>query len=203
MKEIIKQMNSFVSVLNEKDTIAKLIVYYNSKFYVVVLLKQEDRLKSNLESINALLTLGNVEDAYTIFRKYLETYFVIMSVLENITIVEKYMLHDLYLGYKACGEKKEEIKKFKCGKPDGYLEYGYLEGVVETKGPDFKYTMKSVCIAAKMRDYYQWYNICSNFVHNNLSSVKIDQKEGKEKLIDKCRTLTEHMTDRFRVLVNI
>lgn len=77
----------------------------------------------------------------------------LMSVYENRTIVKKYMIHDSYIGYKACGEKKDEIKTYVFGKLDGFLEYGYLDGVVDTTEKDFKYTMKTVCKAAQLDEF--------------------------------------------------
>lgn len=202
MQNLIDDMKQLQKKLNSKEAIKKLVSYYGDKFYVLVLLKQYERLIVNMKSICALLGIDSIEDSYTIFRKYIETYAIMMSVYENRTVVKKYMLHDYYIGYKACGEKKDEIKNFVLGEPEGFLEYGYLEGVVDTSDQDFKYTMKTVCKAAQLDEYYQWYRQCNNFVHNNLSSVKIDPFEGKTKLIEKCRKSFNHYKNKLQLILN-
>ena len=113
MQKLIVEMKKFQETLNSKESIKKLVSYYGDKFYVLIFLKQYERLLVNMKSIGALLEIDSIEDSYTIFRKYIETYSIMMSVYENRSVVKKYMIHDSYIGYKACGEKKDEIKKHK------------------------------------------------------------------------------------------
>lgn len=202
MQKLIVEMKQFQETLNSKESIKKLVSYYGDKFYVLIFLKQYERLVVNMKTIGALLEIDSIEDSYTIFRKYIETYSIMMSVYENRTVVKKYMVHDSYIGYKACGEKKDEIKNYVMGKPDGFLEYGYLENVADTSDGDFKYTMKTVCKAAQLDEYYQWYRLCNNFVHNNLSSVKIDPLEGKTKLVEKCTKSFKHLKKKLLQILN-
>lgn len=201
MNNLIAEMKSFQTLLNCKNSIKNFVSYYGNQFYVLILLRQYDRLLINMKSINALINIGSIEDAYTIFRKYLETLSIIMSVYENKSVVDSYMLHDSYIGFKACGEKKEEIRAFIANKPEGYLEYGYLEKVVDASSSDFKYTLKTVCKAAQLDEYYQWYRLCNNFVHNNLSSVNIDSLEGKTKLIEKCYKSFTLLKAKLKIVV--
>lgn len=201
MQNLINEMKQFQETLNSKEAIKKLVSYYGDKFYVLILLKQYERLVVNMKSIGALLEIDSIEDSYTIFRKYIETYSIMMSVYENRQVVKKYMIHDSYIGYKACGEKKDEIKNYVIGKPDGFLEYGYLEIVTDISDKDFKYTMKTVCKAAQLDEYYQWYRLCNNFVHNNLSSVIINSLEGKAKLVDRCSTSFYHLKKKILLIL--
>ena len=127
MNSLIEEMYKLLERIRDSKAFQKLCNYYDNKFYAYIFLKQYEQLCSNIKSINALLTIDSVEDAYTIFRKYLETYFIMMSIYENKDIVGKYMVHDAYVGYKACGEKMDEIKLFIRDKPEGFLEYGYLD----------------------------------------------------------------------------
>ena len=201
MNCLIDEMYEFEKCLKKSDNIKKLISYFDNKFYVLVLLRQYERLLINLKSIDALVKIDSVEDAYTIFRKYIETYVIIMSIYENKEVVNEYMIHDSYLGFKACGMKKDEIKYFTENKPDGFLEYGYLESIVDTSKDDFKYTIKTVCKAASLDGYYNWYRLCNNFVHNNLSSVQIDSHEGQSKLIEKCKISFNLLKKKFQLII--
>ena len=112
MKNLINNMEELRKELNSKEGIIKLISYYGNKFYVFVFLRQYEKLIVNMKSINSLIGIDSIEDSYTIFRKYLETYSIMMSIYENKVVVKEYMVHDSYIGYKACGEKKEEIKAY-------------------------------------------------------------------------------------------
>ena len=94
MQKLIDEMKQFQETLNSKESIKKLVSYYGDKFYVLVFLKQYERLVVNMKSIEALLEIDSIEDSYTIFRKYIETYSIMMSVYENRTVVKKYMTHD-------------------------------------------------------------------------------------------------------------
>ena len=202
MEKLLSLMEDFKSSFIDKENLKKLVSFYNNKFYVYVLSKQYNRLVVNMRSIAALIAIDNIEDAYTIFRKYLETYSIIMSVYENKSVVDAYMMHDSYVGAKACGKNKDEIKAFITNKPDGFLEYGYLNSVVDTSEFNFKYTMKTVCKAALLDEYYGWYKQCNNFVHNNLSSVKINIDEGKNKLIEKCFKSFNHLKNKIEKIIN-
>ena len=201
MNNILNEMECFKDRLDSKEAINKLVAYYGNKFYVVILMKQYERLLANIRSINVLLNINSIEDAYTIFRKYLETYLIIMSIYENKGVVKDYLIHDSYIGLKACGEKNKEIREFIRNKPEGFLEYGYLEDVLDTSENGFKYTIKAVCKAAHIDEYYKWYRLCNNFVHNNLSSVNINQDEGRDKLIEKCCTSFLRLKQAFEKIL--
>ena len=89
MQKLIVEMKQFQETLNSKESIKKLVSYYGDKFYVLIFLKQYERLVVNMKSIVALLEIDSIEDSYTIFRKYIETYSIMMSVYENRTVVKK------------------------------------------------------------------------------------------------------------------
>ena len=80
MQKLIDEMKQFQETLNSKESIKKLVSYYGDKFYALIFLKQYERLVVNMKSIGALLEIDSIEDSYTIFRKYIETYSIMMSV---------------------------------------------------------------------------------------------------------------------------
>lgn len=166
-----------------------------SKRYLVLFDKQIDKLLLNLKSINILVNDNYIEDAYTIFRKFLETFFLISSVLKNPIIAETYMEHDSMVAKKALGNNWSEVKRYCENKPDGFLEYGYLESVINTNEENFKYTMHTVACSSGLNSYYRWYKITSNFVHNNLSQLKVNNDKLKENLKTMISTLINFINE--------
>lgn len=182
MNDIIIMMKEKVSIMREDSNIQKLYKYFKNKTYLVLFLKQYNGLITNLISIDLLINANNIEDALTIFRKYLETYFIMMSIIEHPDLVDSYVRHDIYISKKACKKDLNEVKSFCSGKPDGFLEYGYLEKYVDVDD-DFKYTTKVVAEVGNVFNFHIWYKMCNNFVHNNLTSVNVDLSDGKETLL--------------------
>lgn len=201
MNSQIKKMNNFLILL--KENINVLNKFFKNERYLYILIKQYNGLINNVKSIDALLQLDNVEDAFTIFRKYLETYLIMMSVLKNKNIVDLYVEHDKFIGKKVCKIDIDEVKQYCSEKPDGYLEYGYLESVIDTTREDFKYTMRDVANAAGLYYFYEkGYKISNNFVHNNLTSVNIKTKDSKQKLIDLCvKSIDEMIKEYTKIIV--
>lgn len=101
-------MQEHYELMRETDNVQKLYSYFKNKKYLVLFLKQYNGLITNMKSIALLVDIGNVEDSFTIFRKYLETYFIMMSIIEHPDLVENYIQHDVYIGMKVC--KKIQIK---------------------------------------------------------------------------------------------
>lgn len=193
------EINNLIDVISKaktKDFQMSLFKATSSKKYLVLFERQIDKLLSNLQSINILISNYCVEDAYTIFRKFLETFFLISSVLKNPNIAEAYMEHDSMIAKKALGNNWDEVKRYCENKPDGFLEYGYLESVINTEEENFKYTMHSVAFSSGLDSYYRWYKITSNFVHNNLSQLKINNEKLEGNLKTMISTLIRLM-DNF------
>lgn len=187
------KMNMLYESMRQNDSIQELYKYFKNKPYLALFLKQYKGLIINVKSICLLIEEGNIEDAFTIFRKYLETYFIIMSILEHPELVAQYIKHDFYLGQKVCKKNIEQVKEFCEGKPDGFLEYGYVERYVEIDD-DFRYTMKTIAKVGNVIKFHKWYKMCNNFVHNNLTMVNIDRFDGKDTL---CRALEETIDYMF------
>ncbi len=167
-----------------------------SQKYLVIFEWQVEKIVGNLKTIDCLIEKGFVEDAYTIFRKMLETFFLLESVLINPQIAKTYILHEDMLSQKVLNNyKTEKVKAFVEGKPDGYLEYGFVEQLVDTSEEGFKYTIKTIAKAAGVGDLYKWYRITSNFVHNNLTQFRINEQELSTKLIKMCDTITGKLLD--------
>ena len=196
----IDNMDEFLIFL--KENINEYNHYFKNERYLLILIKQYSGLIRNVKAINALIKINDAEDAFTIFRKYLETYLIMMSVLNNKNLVDLYVEHDKYIGKKACKIELNEVKAFCKNKPDGYLEYGYLESIVDTSDSDFKYTMKTVAKAAGLYNLYtKGYRISNNFVHNNLTSVNIDVEDLKNKLVKLCSKSIEDMIFKYKEII--
>ncbi len=198
--EIIK-MSDFLESL--KININRLNSYFKNERYLYILIKQYNGLIGNIKSINALLQIDNPEDAFTIFRKYLETYLIMMSVLKNKQIVDLYVEHDKFIGKKVCKIDINEVKKYCLGKPDGFLEYGYLESVIDTTRHDFKYTMRDVANASNLYYFYdKGYRTSNNFVHNNLTSVNVNISDLKNKIIELCKNSISIMIEEYSKILS-
>lgn len=196
MDKYIIKMETFYQTI--KNNINLYNHYFKNERYLLILLKQYNGLINNVKSINSLLKIDNSEDAFTIFRKYLETYLIMMSVLKNKQVVNLYVEHDKYIGKKVCRIDMNEVKLFCHGKPDGFLEYGYLESIIDTTRVDFKYTMRDVSNTANLSYFYEkGYKISNNFVHNNLTSVNINTTDLKKKLIKLCISSIDLMIKEY------
>ena len=184
------------SRLGDKDFQIELYKQTQAKRYLVILEWQIDKISDNLNTIDCLLEKEYIEDAYTIFRKMLETFFLVESVLVNPQIARTYIIHEDKLSKKVMNNyRTDEVKAFVEGKPDGYLEYGFVERLVDTSEEGFKYTIKTVANAAGVGDLYKWYRVTSNFVHNNLTQFKINKPDLSAKLITMCDTVTNKLLE--------
>ena len=182
--------------LSDKDFQIDLYKQTQTKRYLVILEWQIDKISDNLNTIDCLLEKEYIEDAYTIFRKMLETFFLVESVLVNPQIARTYIIHEDKLSKKVMNNyRTDEVKAFVEGKPDGYLEYGFVEQLVDTSEEGFKYTIKTVANAAGVGDLYKWYRVTSNFVHNNLTQFKINKPDLSAKLITMCDTVTNKLLE--------
>lgn len=195
-----QNLNIIIEFLNNQDTIQALYHYFKNKNYLVIFKKQLIKLSSNLDSIMLLIDNNFIEDAFTIFRKYLETYFILMSVLEHPEVVDEYLENDKYLGLKACKKDLNLVRAFCNGKPDGYLEYGYLERFVEDD-EDFKYTTRFVAKVAGVEQFHCLYKMSNNFVHNNLTSVNMNLEDGKKTLYKAIEDTTMHLIRKFEIIL--
>ena len=202
MNDIIIMMKEKVSFLREDSNIQKLYKFFKNKIYLVLFLKQYNGLITNLVSIDLLINVNNIEDALTIFRKYLETYFIMMSIIEHPDLVDSYVKHDIYISKKACKKDIKEVKAFCSGKPDGFLEYGYLEKYVEVD-EDFKYSTKVVAEVGNVSNFHVWYKMCNNFVHNNLTSVNVDLSDGKETLLQGVEKTSNLLNEKINKILDL
>lgn len=192
----INNLTQIKTRLSDKDFQIDLYKQTQTKRYLVILEWQIDKISDNLNTIDCLLEKEYIEDAYTIFRKMLETFFLVESVLVNPQIARTYIIHEDKLSKKVMNNyRTDEVKAFVEGKPDGYLEYGFVEQLVDTSEEGFKYTIKTVANAAGVGDLYKWYRVTSNFVHNNLTQFKINKPDLSAKLITMCDTVTNKLLE--------
>ena len=167
--------------LREDNNIQKLYHFFKNKKYIVLFLKQYEFLISNLYSMIILVDANLIEDAFTIFRKYLETYFTLMCIVNHPDLVPCYLEHNDYLSDKVTNKNREKIKELRKTHPDGYIEYGYIDKYLNDTKTE-KYTIKMVATVAGVKSNYEYYNKSSNFVHNNLTSVNVDLVKAKNAL---------------------
>ena len=194
--QAINNLTQIKTRLGDKDFQIDLYKQTQTKRYLVILEWQIDKISDNLNTIDCLLEKEYIEDAYTIFRKMLETFFLVESVLVNPQIARTYIIHEDKLSKKVMNNyRTDEVKAFVEGKPDGYLEYGFVEQLVDTSEEGFKYTIKTVANAAGVGDLYKWYRVTSNFVHNNLTQFKINKPDLSAKLITMCDTVTNKLLE--------
>ena len=194
--QAINNLTQIKTRLGDKDFQIDLYKQTQAKRYLVILEWQIDKISDNLNTIDCLLEKEYIEDAYTIFRKMLETFFLVESVLVNPQIARTYIIHEDKLSKKVMNNyRTDEVKAFVEGKPDGYLEYGFVEQLVDTSEEGFKYTIKTVANAAGVGDLYKWYRVTSNFVHNNLTQFKINKPDLSAKLITMCDTVTNKLLE--------
>jgi hypothetical protein len=192
-----ESINLIKELLKDKNFHKKLFSHTKSKEYIVRLFIKIEKIFQNYRSIELLLEGDFVEDSYTVFRKFLETYFMVFVNLSNPIIINRYLIHERYLTLKVIGHSLQEVKTFTNNKPDGFLEYGFIEELVDSKAIGFRYTIKAIAEVADQLKYYKWYKISSNFVHNNLNQVSINKVELKEKLL---KMLGELLTNLYEIL---
>lgn len=188
-------------LLRNNDNVQKIYHYFKDKNYMAIFYKQFNCLISNLNSIEILVNANYIEDAFTIFRKYLETYFTLMCIVNHPDLVFDYLKHNEYLMDKSTGNNKNKLKEIRENHPDGYLEYGYVEKYLDDKKIE-KYTNKMVATVAGVKQFYQYYNKCSNFVHNNLTSVKIDLTKAKNALNIEIKNTIELLVRKVNKIIN-
>ena len=192
----INKIDEVIKIEKTKEFQSSFFNKARDKRYLIILDWQLNKIKSNLEAINLLVEKGFIEDAYTIFRKYLESFFLIQSVLKNPQITREYIKHEDMLSEKVRNNTNTNVvKEFVEGKPDGYLEYGYVETLIDTSETGFKYTMKSIANAGGVGDLYKWYRITSNFVHNNLTQFKINEEDLSKKLETMCNRIIKQLLE--------
>ena len=202
MKQILQNMRSCLSLMKSQDNIQRIYSYFKNKKYIWQLISQYEDITTNVKSISLLVETGNINDAYTIFRKYLETYFIMMSLIVHPDLADEYVKHNEMLSLKACRKDLDIVRAFSEGKPDNYLEYGYLEKYIDHNQSDFKYSAKSAAIVGDVLQFHWYYKMSNNFVHNNLTSVKVDQAKGKETLIKAVKETTDLMNSKIELIIN-
>lgn len=179
------------------------------KNYIIILkiksislyFKQFSCLISNLNSIEILVNANSIEDAFTIFRKYLETYFTLMSVINHPDLVRKYLKHDQYITNKVMGYNKNEIKELRANHLDGFIEYGYIDKYLNEREFD-KYNIHQVAEVAGVEEFYIYYKKCNNFVHNNLTSINVNLEDAKEALEKGINRTEKYLLDSLNKIIN-
>lgn len=202
MKQILFDMNDTYKDMCSDQFYNIFKNYFDDEAFINILKNQYESMLKNVMSINALLNISNLEDAYTIFRKYIETYILSISVLNNPDVAHKFIIHFTYLTYKANGTNYDELKAFYKDKPDGFLQYGYIEDYVDSAQEDFRYSIRSVAEVAGVKDYYDWYRISNNFVHNNTNGLSIDIEEGITKLKSLIKISSDYYIKRLMDIIN-
>jgi hypothetical protein len=194
-----EKLNKIRDFLLDKNFQKKIFIRIKSKEYIVHAILKIEKMIENHQSINILINHNLIEDSYTILRKFLETYFFISVNLVNPSIIPTYLEHEKMLTLKVVGASLDDVKKYTYGKPDGFLEYGFVQDLVQMNSPGFKFTIKSVAEAGGQIQYYRWYKVCSNFVHNNLNQVAMDKESLKNKIIVMINQLVNNLYDLFFV----
>lgn len=194
MIQILNEMKEKYTFLRNDDNVQKVYHYFKDKKYIAIFYKQFNCLISNLNSIEILVNANSIEDAFTIFRKYLETYFTLMSVINHPDLVQEYLKHDQYITNKLMGYSKNEIKELRLNHIDGFIEYGYIDKYLNERDFD-KYTMHQVAKVAGVEKFYNYYKKCNNFVHNNLTSVNVNLKDAES-------ALSKYITNTIKYLLN-
>lgn len=169
--------NSLHDLLETSESKSFVRGLYNaseSKEYCVILQRQLRQMDNNLKSIDVLIAAGLIEDAYTIFRKFLETFFQVGFVLEHPDAASSFVRHDKMLAIKVTGKNPGLVNAFIGEELEGYLEYGYIKSYLNPNREIARYNVRLLCFAANLHDYYDWYRETSNFVHNNLTQCKLD-----------------------------
>jgi hypothetical protein len=191
MKQVQEKLLGSVNLKFIKD-------YFKNEEYLYIFITQFKALVSNLVTIDLLLEKGQFEDSMTIFRKFVETFFIILSIIENPSIVNEYILHNKYLAQRACNENTAEIRRILKENPENFIEYGYLKKIKEEKKIAGKYSINLVAKCANVPQFYEWYRLSSNFVHNNLTSLVYDEKEGILKLKNRIKLSVKYLIDRLK-----
>lgn len=181
MNQILNEMKEKYTFLRNDDNVQKLYHYFKDKKYIAIFFKQFNCLISNLNSIEILVNANSIEDAFTIFRKYLETYFILMSVINYPDLVQEYLKHDQYITDKVMGYNKNKMKELRINHIDGFIEYGYIDKYLTERNFD-KYNIHQVSKVAGVEKYYIYYKKCNNFVHNNLTSINVNLEDAKDAL---------------------
>ncbi len=201
MREILSKMKETYKDIYSKQFEQMFSSYFDDFNYIDVFCRQYYSMLKNVESIDALLKIQNTEDAFTIFRKYIETYILSFSVIKHPNIAHKFLVHDKYLQLKTQGELSYEDRQFYKGKPDGFLQYGFIEEYIDTTEEDFRYSIRSVADASGISSYYDWYRISNNFVHNNTANINVEIEEAYSKLKEMIKESSDKLIDFLKDVI--
>lgn len=202
MIQTLNEMKEKYTFLRNDDNVQKLYHYFKDKKYMAIFFKQFNCLISNLNSIEILVNANSIEDAFTIFRKYLETYFILMSVINHPDLVQEYLKHDQYITDKVMGYDKNKIKELRTNHIDGFIEYGYIDKYLTERNFD-KYNIHQVSKVASVEKYYIYYKKCNNFVHNNLTSINVNLEEAKYALEKGVNNTVKHLLFEInKIIIN-
>ena len=106
--QAIKNLIQIKTRLYDKDFQTNLCKQTQAKRYLIILEWQIDKISNNLNTIDCLIKKEYIEDAYTIFRKMLETFFLIESVLVNPQVARTYIIHEDKLSKKVINNYKTD-----------------------------------------------------------------------------------------------
>jgi len=201
MREILAKMKETYKDIYSKQFEQMFQNYFDDKSYIDVFCRQYYSMLKNVESIDALLKIQNYEDAFTIFRKYIETFILSYTILKYPNISSKFLLHDKYLTLKSQGEMSYDDRQFYKGKPDGFLQYGFIEEYVDTTSPDFRYSIRTIAEASNIVSYYDWYRVSNNFVHNNTANLNIEAKDAYTKIREMISESSDKMIDFLKDII--
>lgn len=201
MRGIIAKMTEAYKDIYSKQFEDMFKSYFSTPQYIKIIRVQYYSMIMNCKSIEALIKIQNLEDAYSIFRKYIETYILMYSVVTHPDIADKFVLHTEYLLQKSQGGLNYDVRNILKDKPDGYLQYGYLEKYINTNTDDFRYSLKTVAEVSGIEKFYQWYQITNNFIHNNTMNLSVNANEGSEKLVSMIKETEKQFIDTLKDII--
>lgn len=134
-------------------------------------------IKEAMDSLEATLTLiaqKNYSQAMTIYRLYLEQIILVMAIIKNPHLINKYILHQKLAERYAKNTSDEEImkiieeKKIPARDVKSYLSYGWIEDMEGFKDlPKPRYSIKVMSKLCNTSNIYELYASSTNYVHMN------------------------------------
>ena len=168
-------MLSISSLIRYRTTLIdaeKLKIAKKEEFLPILILIKE--AMDSLESILILIAQKNYSQAMTIYRLYLEQIILVMAIIKNPHLINKYIEHQKLAERYAKNTSDNEIlklieeKKIPARDVKSYLSYGWIEGM---KGfdelPKARYSIKIMSKLSDTSNLYELYASSTNYVHMN------------------------------------
>ena len=162
------------------------LIKYRATNYDVQVLKARKRaeytpifilIKEAMDSLEATLTLiaqKNFSQAMTIYRLYLEQIILVMAIVKNPHLINKYIEHQKLAERYAKDTSDPEIiklieeKKIPARDIKSFLSYGWIEGMDGfDELPKARYSIKMMAKLSNTSRIYELYASSTNYVHMN------------------------------------